>query len=65
MYLDAVGVAAPPESQWDRCIRLIVKESQKLQPGCLHVVTKEGLKLGRFMFTVRYNKFSSKIYKIR
>ncbi|XP_065912148.1 angiogenic factor with G patch and FHA domains 1-like isoform X2 [Dysidea avara] len=44
---DTVGVAAPPESQWDRCIRLIVKESHKLQPGCLYVVTKEGLQLGR------------------
>jgi len=56
VYLDAVGVAAPPESQWDRCIRLIVKESQKLQPGCLYVVTKEGLKLGRFIFTYVYTQ---------
>ena len=55
MYLDTVGVAAPPESQWDRCIRLIVKESHKLQPGCLYVVTKEGLQLGRFIFTIKYN----------
>jgi len=51
MSSDGVGLAAPPENQWDRCIRLIVKQSQKLQPGCLYVVTKEGLQLGRFIFT--------------
>ena len=47
--MDTVGAAAPPESQWDRCVRLIVKESNKLQPGCLFVVTKQGLQLGRYI----------------
>lgn len=47
--MDTVGAAAPPESQWDRCVRLMVKESNKLQPGCLFVVTKQGLQLGRFI----------------
>ena len=45
--IDTTGAAAPPESQWDSCVRLIVKESNKLQPGCLFVVTKQGLQLGR------------------
>jgi len=53
--IDTVGKAAPPESQWDRCVRLIVKESNKLQPGCLFVVTKQGLQLGRFIEFIKPN----------
>ena len=48
-------MAAPPESQWDSCVRLIVKESNKLQPGSLFVVTKQGLQLGRYIELLKLN----------